>query len=366
MLPNTLTIKTQKFTNLIRNKNVDTIIKRFSGKNTLPETLKKISDSASGKFINPTNTANTVTPKSPTEHLRNTRPTKDNPAENLETPQKELAVSSSSIDMKNLFHNGEGSTQEKITQLNIDPVTGTNINIHIFRDSNKKTTPEEEAKESSKNLANESSSSANEDTNFKYKAIYIDNSYHNMNSLGETEFKKGDPDHVYASLDASNDSSLILGRTTSSKGGTAEGKITNVKLSTTKYDGSYQPKPRIEKTGMTEENERLPNKQYPNPLNDDFGDTLPNPKRGGQYYQPYAEARIITKEEKDKIGIEENAEATEFLNQDGVKIILDEITRTTMGNDPSIMLSDESFQELLSQETNTNLADEIDDFQNET
>jgi hypothetical protein len=81
---------------------------------------------------------------------------------------------------------------------------------------------------------------------------------------------------------------------------------------------------------MTEENERLPDKQYPYPLNDDFGNTIPNPKKGGQYYQPYGEPRVITKEEKEKVGIEKNIEATEFLNKKETKIVLDPITQLTM------------------------------------
>lgn len=120
------------------------------------------------------------------------------------------------------------------------------------------------------------------------------------------------------------------------------------------------PKVRTEKTGMDDNNERLPDKKYQHPINDDFGNTVPDPQKGGQYFQLYPEPRIFSLEEKNKIGFDQNTEATAYMNQEGVREILDEVCKLTEGADPSIALSEESYDELLLKNENNLLNHDAD------
>lgn len=119
------------------------ICKRFSGRGKLPETIKKASDTTSSK-IGPSHNNNDqgVTPKSPTQFLREnsskTEPSlsnneddvKQNPEVNLATPLKPLTKSE--------------SVREKIENANLNP-KDSNISMRVFRDTSETKDSEEKS-----------------------------------------------------------------------------------------------------------------------------------------------------------------------------------------------------------------------------
>ena len=239
------------------------------------------------------------------------------------------------------------STRQDAENANLDPKTANNIHFRIFRDNN--TTPEQLEEEESTTTENIS----------EYQAIYINAPFHTLDSDGNANGPLNDSDHIHIAKKGEQGSLNIFLQATSSKGGTANGTVNNIKVSPIKYDGSFTPKKRIIKNGMDDDNNRLPNQKAPNPINDDFGNCIPDSEKGGQYVRVLPNTYVITEDEQKIIGIEKNTEATKFFNENHIKNKLDVLHNFTENrNDPSIVLSEESYAELQAEEGNNSSTDE--------
>lgn len=290
------------------------IIKRFSGRDKLPEILKKASDTASTKITPSINNNNAVTPKSPTEFLRETSLQKDSltSKESFHDQDKKDFPSDKTSSLKPL--DKIDSIQEKVKASNIQ-------------------TP------------------SNDIGNSQYKGFYIDNQYHIINIKGETVGTVNDPDHVIVAREGPNKSLLLDGRTTSDKRGIPEGEMRNVRLSSDKIDGSHTPKDKGSmKSGIDNDGNFIPYRKSNEFLQDDFGNTVPHPEKGGQRYQQYPYPHIVNADERENLSMHENKQATEYLNRPDVKSILDSVHSLREGADPVIALSQESLEEVTFQE----------------
>lgn len=247
---------------------------------------------------------------------------------NNQTPSKEDASTTPSSPLGPLKDNCDLITEKVITQPTFNFIRKTSNDIK-------------------QNLEEEESSISLEPSD-TYKAVYVNEPYgtilpHNLKFEGLFH----DPDHVFIAKNLPNNSLELVAQATSAKGGTPEGDLENIKVSCTKYDGSFIPQQRNLKPGMDENNNVLPRLKSDYPLNDDYANTVPDKNKGGQYVKPLPQTRVLTEEEAVKVGVEENKGATVFFNTEPVKAIIDEIYKVNSNDmDPSIIISQDSFDEL--------------------
>jgi len=263
------------------------------------------------------------------------------------------------------------SLREQVEEAHLSP-EGSNLARHktqkVFEQQKTVITSEEYPSVDQELIIQKPHSNLNSDDPYSstvYKGVYIDKPYHVQDSSAQIGNELQDSEHVFVAIDEPFDSLGIIGRATSAKGGTPMGKITNVRISSTKYDGSYTEQRRNEARGIGDfgEGEKSSKIKKGPPIVDDYGNTLPDPLKGGQYFQPYANKRVITAEEKALLGVTENPEATAYFNQPEVQAQLDAIVAANTANDASVVLSCESMTNLTQTKDydNTNAFDAADE-----
>jgi hypothetical protein len=317
-------------------------IKRFAGSDKLPKLVESATNiaksSSAAASAHNIDGCNNVEPKSSTQYLRESRT-------NNNTDNQESNINRSN---ENSINDNKPMVTDIPEDLKINSIKEKVEELNVLARKNYM---------SQASLINQEETSVEFEENsdeFKETQLIIEGGAINsattiINNSIPSE-PKTDPHAAILVYDPSNQEVRKIAALTSDKHGTPDGKINNFRLSSEKFDGSSTPQ--IKKTkscGMDDYNNLLPKKSFPGePVNDDFGNFIPDPNKGGQYLRIHKNQQRVLHETFQDLNFEKDDLVTEYVNNPNIKNQIISIYEENKDNPTQILLPVSLSEEIFS------------------